>query len=461
MEREIGRFFYELFNNGAIWGIGGIIGFFIFIGLLKSFIRVTLPNKILVITGRKRVKAGRKFGFSVEKGRTTMLPYIQQVGYLDLGILPINVRVEGVNSANGITVGADATACVCIDNDNEPMLYTAVERLMGKSRGEIHEQIQQTLVGNFRGTLNKATPLQAIGMEDVSEELLSYEKDVLKADGTVDKKEGKAVIESERAQFRNELLRDINSDLSSFGMKVVSVSLQKIWDTSNYIANLAQKTLAQKRQEVEIEEARLRAKAMKAESDSERRMSIAKSRADENIIAARQKLEVYRQESNAHIEKAKLEADNEILEAQNRGEKNVQELTVELNKLKNISNIILCEEARHKSIEIIAEGENQATNILEQTRNDILKQKVDILAKSGEAGRAVLFIQQQLPHLFEEYKKYADGLSVDSLVIMDDKQGFNGAVNRGPSAFVNFLKHFEDALGISVKELMGEEGEEK
>ncbi len=455
------RIIYEFFNQGAVWGIGGIIIFFVFIGVLKAFIRVTLPNKVLVITGRKKVKAGRKFGFSVEKGRTTMLPYIQQVGYLDLGILPINVRVEGVNSANGITVGADATACVCINNDNEPMLYTAVERLMGKSRGEIHEQIQQTLVGNFRGTLNKATPLQAIGMEDVYEGLWSDENDEAHAAITKEKKEGKVAVESERAQFRNELLRDINSDLSSFGMKVVSVSLQKIWDTSNYIANLAQKTLAKKRQEVEIEEARLRAKAMKAESDSERRISIAKSKADEKIIASKQKLEVYRQASNAQIEKANLEAENEILEAENRGEKNVQELTVELNKLKNISNIILEEDAKHKSTEIIAEGENKATNILEQTRNDILRQKVDILAKSGDAGRAVLFIQQQLPHLFEEYKKYAEGLYVDSLVIMDDKQGFNGAVNRGPSAFVDFLKHFEDALGISVKELMGNAEEAK
>jgi flotillin len=458
MPREIEIFLYELLNQGAVWGIVGIIAFFVFIGLLKSFIRVTLPNKILVITGRRRVKAGRKFGFSVEKGRTTMWPYIQQVGYLDLGVLPINVRVDGVNSANGITVGADATACVCIDNDNEAMLYSAVERLMGKSRGEIHEQIQSTLVGNFRGALNKATPLQAIGMEDVPDELLSDDKE--QTDDTKEDGDRGAVITGERAQFRNELLKDINSDLSSFGMKVVSVSLQKIWDSSNYIANLAQKTLAQKRQQVEIEEARLRAKAMKAESDSERRISIAKSKADEKIVATKEKLEVYRQESNALIEKAKLLADNEIFEAENRGEKDVQELTVEFNKLKNISNIILEEEANQRSAEIISEGEKEATNILEQTRNDILKQKVDILANSGDGGKTVLFIQQQLPHLFEEYKKYAEGLYVDSYVIMDDKQGFNGAVNKGPAAFVNFLKHFEEALGISVKELMGKETKE-
>ena len=53
---------------------------------------------------------------------------------------------------------------VCVDDEDETLLYAAVERLMGKSRHEIQEQIQQTMVGNFRGALNKTTPLQAIGM---------------------------------------------------------------------------------------------------------------------------------------------------------------------------------------------------------------------------------------------------------------------------------------------------------
>ncbi len=52
-------------------------------------------------------------------------------------IIPINVRVEGVNSANGIKVGADATACVCVDDQNETLLYSAVQQLLDKSRDEI------------------------------------------------------------------------------------------------------------------------------------------------------------------------------------------------------------------------------------------------------------------------------------------------------------------------------------
>lgn len=430
-------------GGGVAGGILGTAGFFVLIAVLKAIIVSDLPDKIIVITGRRKVKGGKTFGFSVERGRTVKVPYLQSAGRLDLGVFPINVRVEGVNSANGITVGADATACVCIDDDDEGMLYSAVERLMGKDREQIHAQVQQTLIGNFRGALNKATPLQAIGMEDSWKE-----------ESDDDATQEKQTDRGERAEFRNDLLIDINSDLRSFGMKVVSVSLQKIWDTSNYIGNLAQKTLAEKRQQVEIEEARLRGRADQAESDADRRVDVAKSKANEQIVAAREKLEVYRREAQAQIEQARLEANNSIEEAKNRSEREVQLQLVKLQELKNQTGVTLEATAEQRAAETLAEGEQEAVRIEEGVRNNLLNQKVDILKEAGDAGRAVLFIQQQLPHLFESFKHYAEGLNVDSLVVMDDDSGFNGAVNRGPAAFVNFLKHLGDALGIDVREIV-------
>ena len=43
----------------------------------------------------------------------------------------------------------------------------------------------------------------------------------------------------------------------------------------------------------------------------------------------------------------------------------------------------------------------------------------------------------------------------DSLVVMDEETGFNGAVNRGPAAFVDFLKQFDSAFGINIQRLLG------
>lgn len=451
-----------------IGGVAGIVLFFVLIGFARSLIRVTLPDKLIVISGRrKKLKSGKRFGFSVERCRTTAWPYFHQVSFLDLGILPINVRVEGVNSANGITLGADATACVCIDDDDEGLIYSAVERLMGKSREQIYEQIRQTLVGNFRGALNKATPLQAIGMEetiednaeDDTEKNLAEEGEVLldlgQASEHLPVKVGTQDIEKgERAEFRSELVRDINDDLSHFGMKIVSVSLQRIWDNSNYIANLAQKNLSRKRQAVEIQEQRLHAKAEQAESDAERRKSVAASQADQKILTSQQKLEVFRRESEAQVERARMEADNSIAEVQNKGERDVQEQTVILQQLRNRSRVLMEAEARRKAAQIIAEGDKEAVTTREKVRNHILRQKAELLEQSGDAGKAVFFIQQQLPHLFEAYRQYAEGLEVDSFVVMDEETGFHGAMNRGPAAFVNFLHYLEEGLGVSVRDLL-------
>ncbi len=430
--------FRELFDNiqGFIYGGLGVAAFIALVGLLKATIRVASPDRILVVTGRKTRHHGRDFGFAVDRGRTIVVPYFQAVGTLDLGVFPISVRVEGVNSANGITMGADATACVCIDDDDEAMLYSAVERLMGKDVRQIHEQIQQTLVGNFRGALNKATPLQAIGMEDVGND-----------DGSTDAELG------ERAQFRAELLADINSDLRSFGMKVVSVSLQKIWDTSNYIANLAQKTLAEKRRAVEIEESRLRAIADQAESEARKRIEVSRSQADEAIIAARQELEVYRRESAGLIEAAKLTADQAIAQARNSGEAAVQSELVELQKLKNQSSVTLVASAREEEARIVAEGDREAVSIRQSARNEVLKSKAELLATYGDDAASVMFLQQKLPDLFAAYMEATDSGAVDNLVVMNDEEGFSGAVNRGPRAFADFLHTFADAFGVDVRAL--------
>ena len=155
-------------EGGMIGGVLALILFALILVLLRSLVRVCPSDHILVVTGGTETEVGgRKYGFRLQKGGWTLvIPFIQTAQAIDLTILPINVRVEGVNSANGINVGADATACVCVDDQNETLLYSAVQQLLGKSRKQIQEQIQQTMIGNFRAALNKTTPLQAIGMEE-------------------------------------------------------------------------------------------------------------------------------------------------------------------------------------------------------------------------------------------------------------------------------------------------------
>ena len=458
--------------DGVAGGVLAIVAFLLLIAVLRSLIRVCPSNHILVVTGgTETVVEGKKYGFRLQKGGWTfVIPFIQSVQFLDITIIPINVQVDNVNSANGITVGSDATACVCIDDMDKVLLYSAVQQLLGKSREQIQEQIQQTMIGNFRAALNKTTPLQAIGMVESVESIeqqeqnessnaqsqSSSEESAADADQAKDDahtSESRQTRDGERAIFRRFLLEDCREDLSAFGMNVVSVSLQRIWDTSNYIANLANKTLSRKRQEVEIEESRLKARAERAESDSKRRMLVAENRATEKILQSRQEVELFRRQCDADVHRSKLEADSAVVMARSTGQRHIEEVSAKLQELKNSSEVIVEAEAKRHAAEILAEGEAKAVEIVQQTHNDLLLQKVDLLKNTGDTGKIALFITQ-LPHLFEAYRTHAKSLKVDNLLVLNVEDGFNSAVNRGPAAFVDFLKCFEQGLGISVRELI-------
>ncbi len=458
----------ESMFSGIVGGAFAIVVFIFILAFLRSMIRVCPSNQILVVTGgTKTVVDGRTYGFRLQKGGWTfVIPFLQSVQAVDLSIIPIDVKVEGVNSANGINVGADATACVCIDDNNETLLYSAVQQLLGKSREQIQEQIRQTMIGNFRAALNKTTPLQAIGMVESAEGIEDVELAEIADEAFSNYSSGNAIIaqgadqlatqrdaEGERAIFRQVLLEDCQQDLSTFGIEVVSVSLQRIWDTSSYIANLANKTLSRKRKEVEIEEARLSARAERAESDGERRQNVAVSQADSAILEIRQEVEVYRRQCDAAISRARLESDSSISEAQSQGQRQVEEMKVELQELKNRSEVTLLAEAQRRAAEIVAGGDADSINVVKSAENELLEQKVSLLTTSGDAGKVALFINQ-FPTLFEAYQKHAGNTKIDKLLVMDENDGFNNAVNRGPAAMVNFLKQMDDGFGINIRDLM-------
>jgi len=441
-------------TNAILFGGLGIFAFFALIAVLKSFIRICPTNQILVITGAKTSVGGKQYGFRIQRGGwTTVIPFIQGVERIDLGIIPINVQIENVNSANGITVGADATACVCVDDTVETQLYQAIQQLLGKTRDQITDQIQQTMIGNFRAALNKTTPLQAIGMVESADNIGEQELTAKTNDDINPELLANGDADGERALFRSVLLQDCREDLSTFGIDVVSVSLQRIWDTSNYISNLANKTLSKKRQDVEIEETGLKARAEQAESDSERLISVSQSKANEEILGIQQEVDLFTKEAEAQISQAKFEATSSVEKSDSEGQRRVQELLVELQKLKNQSEITIPAEAERKAAEITAEGESKSVEIIEVAKNELLQQKVELLSQAGDIGKVALFFTK-LPMLFDSYTENAKELKVDNLLVLNEKEGFNSAVNRGPAAFVDFLQKFEKGFGISIRQLM-------
>ena len=79
-----------------------------------------------------------------------------------------------------------------------------------------------------------------------------------------------------------------------------------------------------------------------------------------------------------------------------------------------------------------------------------MQQKVDLLQRTGDKGKIALFITQ-LPALFQAYQAHAQKLSVNEYLVLNEEDGFNSAVNRGPAAMVDFMRRLEEGFGVSVK----------
>ncbi len=78
---------------------------------------------------------------------------------------------------------------------------------------------------------------------------------------------------------------------------------------------------------------------------------------------------------------------------------------------------------------------------------------MELLQRTGDNGKIALFLTQ-LPLLFGAYQQHAQKQGVEQLLMLNEEDGFNGAVNRGPAAMVDFMRRLEDGFGISVKALL-------
>lgn len=444
----------------SLWITAGVVAailFVVLVAILRAFIKVCPPNRVMIIEGMSTRVDGRRYGFRVIRGGyAIVVPYFTRARFLDLSVIPINVRVENCNAADGIVVGADATACVGIDLNDDVMLYTGVEKLIGKSREEIHDQIKDTLVGNFRGAMGRSTPLEAMGMEE-SRQLLDQGQPIEGEDLSTLADDDAPVERGDRARFRRDLLATMNEDLSNFGVRVFSVSLMRIWDQSEYISNLAAKAVASKRQEVEIAEAQYAANAANAESDGQRRRDIACNQADEAIAKAQQALGVTKSEYTAAVARAQKTAQASIDSARHKAQVAVEQSQSELQELRNRTEKTIKAKSDMQAAQIRAEGQTRADDIRQGARNEMLQAIVQILGDT-EGAELPLFINKQLPQMYATYKQAAAGINFDNITLLgddDSDSAINAAVNRGPAAMADFLERFEQLYGVSLRGILG------
>lgn len=267
-----------IFRGNLWWQILlGILAFIVlFIMIPKSYVKVP-PNQALIISGpfrrKYRVKGQdgivttKKFGYRIVRGGATIvLPFIERVDRLSLGIMQVDIRTtQPVPSQEYIAVMVDGVANIKIGSD-DVSIATAAEQILNWAPENIIAIAQQVLEGNMREIIGQMTIADLVQNRD---------------------------------KFALETSRAASLDMSNMGLEIINITIQNFEDKDGVVEMMATKNIVDKDRDAKI------AKAIADQQGN-------KERAEADALIAEQNKELELKRANYKIQADKARADADI-----------------------------------------------------------------------------------------------------------------------------------------------------
>lgn len=415
----MGEFLGTLIAAGVVLGAIGLL-----LLTIKSLMVIVPPNSAAIITGRNRMLTdGRGVGYrAVIGGRTIRVPILEQVAWMPLSTIPIELNVANAFSKGGIPLSVQAVANVKVASEPETTFNNGVERLLGKSVDEIEELAKETLSANLRGVVATLTP------EEVNED---------------------------RLKFAAELLQEADQDLQKLGLQLDTLKIQNVTDEVGYLAAVGRGKTAQVIRSAEVAEAQNQAETKQRQAEAMRIAETYQAEADIAVAVARNTLRVKQAELNREAETAERVADVEAQRAEVEAQQNLESQRVELQKRRLLADVVEPAEANRKAAELRARAD--AAPILEngKAQVEVLKLLYSQINSAGEQGFAV-FMAEKLPLLLGTAVDAVKGIEIDRLVVMDGGagDGVANAANQRINAAYRTMEGLGSALGIDIQQVL-------
>ena len=404
---------------------GVVVGaVFTLIATVKALIVIVPPNSAAIITGRNRALTdGRGVGYrAVIGGRTLRVPLIEQVSYMHLATIPIELMVANAFSKGGIPLSVQAVANVKVASEPETTFNNGVERLLGKGIDEIEELAKETLNANLRGVLATLTP------EEVNED---------------------------RLKFAAQLLEEADQDLQKLGLQLDTLKIQNVTDEVGYLAAVGRAKTAQVLKGAQIAEAQNEAETRQRQAEAMQVAEVTKAQADIAVAAAKNQLRVRQAELNQLAETAERTAKVEASRAEVEAQQRLEVQRIELQKQRLQADVVEPAEAARRAAE--ANARAAAAPILEngKAQVEILRLLYSQIASGGDQAFAV-FMAEKLPQLLGTTVEAVKGIDIDRVVVMDGGSGDGVAnvANQKINAAYKTLEGLGSALGIDIQQVL-------
>ncbi|MGH7637893.1 MAG: flotillin family protein [Gemmatimonadaceae bacterium] len=410
---------------GTLIAAGVVIAALIaLLATIKSLIVIVPPNSAAVITGRSRQLAdGRGVGYrTVIGGRTLRIPIIEEVSYVPLATIPIELNVQNAFSKGGIPLSVQAVGNIKVASEPEATFNNGVERLLGKPIEEIEDLAKETLSANLRGVLATLTP------EEVNED---------------------------RLKFAAQLLDEADQDLQKLGLQLDTLKIQNVTDEVGYLAAVGRAKTAQVLKSAQIAEAQNEAETKQRQAEAMRVAEVARAEAEIAVATARNELRVKQAELNKDAETVERVAKVEAQRAEVEAQQNLETQRIELQKKRLQADVVEPAEAERLAAEQRARAE--AAPILEngKAQVEVLRLLYAQIANGGEEGFRV-FMAEKLPQLLGTAVDAVKGIEIDRLVVMDggSGDGVGNAANQRVNAAFRTLEGLGSAFGIDVQSVL-------
>jgi flotillin len=368
-----------------------------------SMFRRVSPNRALIVYGWGGTNI-------VTGGGKLVWPLFQNCQELSLELMSFDVAPEqDLYTAQGVAVAVEAVAQIKVKSEPES-IRTAAEQFLTKPAIEREALIRLVMEGHLRGIVG----------------LLTVEQ-----------------IVKEPEMVAGRVRQMVADDLSKMGLEVISFTIKKVMDESDYITNMGRPDVARIKREADIAQAEAERDTAIRRAMASREAAVAQAQADqERIIAqtasetrqaeAQRDLDLKRASYEAQVRRERALAEKaydiaanqaqqqvvteqvKVEQVQREGQIRVQELEVARRQQELESTVIKQAEAESRKIELLAEAQRQritheAAGQAEATRVEGLAE-AEIVRAKGQAEADAMHLRA------EAYQEYTQAAVLDKLL---------------------------------------------
>lgn len=393
------------------------------LAIVSSVLVICPPNRVAIITGRKRTLSdGRTVGYRIIKGgRAYKMPIFEQVAWMDLNTIPLEVSVTNAYSKGTIPLNVQGIANVKISS-KEGVLENAAERFLNVPNTTIGQIAKETLEANLRGVLATLSP------EEVNED---------------------------RLKFSQQLIDEADDDIKTLGLDLDVMKIQNVTDDNLYLESVGRRLTAEVIKEARVAEASRQSESEQAEAKARELAQIATVQADRNIVEEQNMLRVRTAELDAIARAKEEEASVAGDIARATAEQELEQQRIELERRRLEANVVTPARANLEAKQLEAQAE--AAKIIEdgKAQVDVFRRLTEQYQAAGEDGQRI-FVLNMLPDLVDKITSTVANIDIDRVAIVDGGGGNAGAggipalVAQLPGAVVSLTEQIEAATGVDI-----------